>query len=244
VLNDVELRVYREARSAGLPPRSALYVVRPPVLHLDWLSHYQVDGEWATFTHNGFSYKVTATDPRVSEGSCESCMELVDAYRRQDDHIAWLTPDEYESMDHRALEVVVLYSDGDETPHSASLRGVCGYRNTPTEIREDDRYVAETVVELAYQAAEMYQRAREKAKAERLARLEVMNGYTVIAHKMSAIRDGHRVILAARVSKYTASGFEYVVAVTRPREDEPSEWHAGYYCNDLYTALSAYDERN
>ena len=61
-LNDVQMRAYREARNEGLSPLTALYAVREPVLNLDWMNHYQVDGEWAEFTVNLIDYKVIADD--------------------------------------------------------------------------------------------------------------------------------------------------------------------------------------
>lgn len=151
-LNDSQMTAYREARREGLTPSVALYVARPPVVELDWNSHYQVDGEWAYFERDGHRYKVTADDPARVEGDCVSCRELVDAYRRKDDDMAWMTPEEYEQTEHRFLSVVMVDDDDEEIAQSSSLWGVCGTRNTPTERRMDDRYVAETAVELSRDA--------------------------------------------------------------------------------------------
>lgn len=171
-LNESQMRAYREARREGLRPQTALYAAREPVLTLDWLSHYQVDGEWAEFERNGHRYKVTVVDPVAIEGRCESCAELHEAWQERDENIAWLTDDEYEAMEHRALRVTMLDADGEETNHEGSLWGVCGLRRTPTEVRMDDRYVAETVLELVSEADASWERAeKHKADAE-AARLE------------------------------------------------------------------------
>lgn len=156
----IDAAAYRAARAEGLPPVVAAYAARPAALDLDWLTHYQVDETWADFEHNGRKFRAEIIDPRTTEGECTSCAELVDAYRKQDDGMAWLTPDEYEHTNHAAVTVVILDEDG-ERGESASLWGVCTLDRTPTERRMAERYMAETVEELAEEA----QRAEETARA-------------------------------------------------------------------------------
>lgn len=168
----IDRRAYFAARREGLPPVSAAYTARPPVLDLNWLEHYQVDETWAEFTKDGRTFRAEVIDPRITEGSCESCMELVDAYRRRDEGVAWMTPEEYEQTAHAAVTVVVLDADGNRG-ESASLWGMCSLDRTPTERRMAERYMAETVAELADEAVraeEAARRMREQRTAERVAR--------------------------------------------------------------------------
>jgi len=73
--------------------------------------------------------------------------------------------------------------------------------------------------------------------------METINGYTVIADRKHPIREDERVILAVVDAPTQVSGFEYVVATTRPREERPTAWNRGDYTSSLTDAVERYQER-
>lgn len=70
--------------------------------------------------------------------------------------------------------------------------------------------------------------------------METINGYTVIASKVTS--DG-RIIMGARPEPMAMYGFEYVVAWTHPAEAEPKTWVSGDYSFDLHSAIDRFDKR-
>lgn len=192
----IDADVFHRARRAGAPLNLAAYVARPPVLNLTWEWDRLADdgngADVARFEIDGRTFLATGAAPA---GGCESCAELVDAYQRRDEGVAWITPSDFDRMDHRVLTVETVDSDGETTGNGASLYGVCGFRGTEIERLSDDRYIAETVAELAHEAAtdarnaeitaaERARQEREQRDAERRRILHALSGVAV-AHGAS-----------------------------------------------------------
>jgi hypothetical protein len=75
--------------------------------------------------------------------------------------------------------------------------------------------------------------------------MKTINGFAVIAHKSygPAKGDGF-VIMGAKISQHSPSGYEYVTAVVDgPPDNDPEEWFSGHYFNSLDLAHRDYDAR-
>lgn len=73
--------------------------------------------------------------------------------------------------------------------------------------------------------------------------METMNGFVIFAE---AVREGYpdeRVILGAKPDAYSPTGFEYVTAVTQPRDQRPTSWVWGHYLRDLAEAVEDFQTR-
>jgi hypothetical protein len=72
--------------------------------------------------------------------------------------------------------------------------------------------------------------------------MKKINGYAVIAHKPYAQNpeDGF-VILGAKESRYSPSGYEYVTAVVDSLDAK--DWSWGNYINELDRAILNYNQR-
>ena len=75
--------------------------------------------------------------------------------------------------------------------------------------------------------------------------METINGYTIIAQRPirgGNLRTGERVILGVRDLSPAYTGYEYVTAIARAREESPTSWMWGHYTRDLIRAVADFQE--
>lgn len=144
MLTERDLQVYRQARSQGYTPATALYAVRPPLVEL--YETGQADGDTGFFDwcNERFEYRL-----RDAGGDCFCWQEAVPAYREHGDDveaagIATISPEEAERMDHWDVEVICP-----RTGKSQYLGSVCGGGGGAVADRFFAKYVVEVCVELA-----------------------------------------------------------------------------------------------